>query len=322
MPEFPPPIQLPGQPPLPREPYAPQDRPAPPTVVDEDADVYGAEDAAARLTERLRTLDPAPVHAEPGERPLLTPPLSVDRDRIEGPASGRTSVVVFGAHGTPASRSLGAVLDGIRERHVATVGIAWRHYPDPDAHPRAAILALAVEAAAVSGRFWTLTRDLLRLHHHDPRDLHGALVRSWLDPAETLDAIRERHIATVGIAWRHYPDPDAHPRAAILALAIEAAAVSARFWTLTRELLKMRHHDPADLHAALVRSWLDPAETLDAMRAGVGTDRIAADVSSAQASAVVVAPTLFIDGERFAGEVESAPVLAAVDAALRARGAG
>ena len=245
MPEFPPPIQLPGQPPLPREPYAPQDRPAPPTVVDEDADVYGAEDAAARLTERLRTLDPAPVHAEPGERPRLSPPLTVDRDRIEGPAAGVT-VVVFGAHGTPASRSLGAV----------------------------------------------------------------------------LDAIRERHIATVGIGWRHYPDPDAHPRAAILALAIEAAAVSARFWTLTRELLKMRHHDPADLHAALVRSWLDPGETLDAMRAGVGADRIAADVSSARASAVVVAPTLFIDGERFAGEVEPAPVLAAVDAALRARGAG
>jgi 2-hydroxychromene-2-carboxylate isomerase len=245
MPEFPRPIQLPGQPALPREPYAPQDRHAPPTVVDEDADVYGAEDAAARLTERLRALEPAPVHAEPGERPRLSPPLTVDRDRIEGPAAGVT-VVAFGAHGTPASRSLGAV----------------------------------------------------------------------------LDAIRERHIATVGIAWRHYPDPDAHPRAAILALAVEAAAVSARFWTLTRELLKLRHHDPADLHAALIRSSLDPAETLDAMRAGVGADRIAADVSSAQASGVVVAPTLFIDGQRFVGEVEPAPVLAAVDAALRARAAG
>jgi 2-hydroxychromene-2-carboxylate isomerase len=245
MPEFPRPIQLPGQPPFPREPYASGGRHEPPTVVDEDADVYGAEEAAMRLTERLRALEPGPVHAEPGERPLLTPPLSVDRDRIEGPASGRTSVVVFGAHGTPASRSLGAVLDGIRERHVATVGIAWRHYPDPDAHPRAAILALAVEAAAVSARFWTLTRDLLRLRHHDPRDLHGALVRSWLDPAETLDA----------------------------------------------------------------------------MRAGVGADRIVADVSSAQESGVVVSPTLFIDGERFTGDVERGPVLAAVDAAVRARAA-
>ena len=223
MPEFPPPIQLPGQPPLRREPYS-QDRPARPTVVDEDADVYGAEDAAARLAERLRILEPTPVHAEPGERPRLSPPLTVDRDRIEGPAAGVT-VVVFGAHGTPASRSLGAVLDTIRDRHLATVGIAWRHYPDPDAHPRAAILALAVEAAAVSARFWPLTRDLLH----------------------------------------------------------------------------MRHHDPGDLHAALVRSWLDPSETLDAMRS---------------------APTLFIDGERFTGEVEPAPVLAAVDAALRDRAAG
>src|SRR5262245_38689668 len=172
MSEFPPPIQLPGNPPLRREPFASPGRHEPPTVVDEDADVYGAEEAAARLTDRLRALEPPPVHAGPGDRPRLTPALSVDRDRIEGPAAGRATVVVFGAHGTPASRSVGAVLDAIREQHIATVGIAWRHYPDPDAHPRAAILALAVEAAAVSGRFWTLTREMLRLHHHDPRDLH------------------------------------------------------------------------------------------------------------------------------------------------------
>src|SRR4029078_543465 len=49
---------------------------------------YGAGHAAARLTERLRTLDPAPVHAEPGERPRLSPPLTGGRDRIDGPAAG------------------------------------------------------------------------------------------------------------------------------------------------------------------------------------------------------------------------------------------
>ena len=32
----------------------------------------------------------------------------------------------------------------------------------------------------------------------------------------------------------------------------------------------MRHHDPADLHAAMLRVGLDPARTVDAMRAGIG----------------------------------------------------
>ncbi len=79
----------------------------------------------------------------------------------------------------------------------------------------------------------------------------------------------------------------------------------------------MRHHDPADLHRAVVRAGLDPGATLDAMRAGTGIDRIADDVASAMASGVTSSPALFIDSERYHGEVEPGPVADALDAVLR-----
>jgi protein-disulfide isomerase len=99
----------------------------------------------------------------------------------------------------------------------------------------------------------------------------------------------------------------------MLALAAEAAAAHGRFWVLTRELLRLRHDDPIDLHAALVRAGLDPERAGDAMRAGTGADRIAGDVASALASGVAFSPALFINGERYRGELDPAAVLAVLE---------
>jgi hypothetical protein len=240
-PEFPPPIRLPGEPLVPPEASAADQRAEVPAVVDDDTDRYGVEETAARVAARLALVEPHTARVGDDGEILLSPPLAPGRDRIAGPASGPATLVVFGAHGTPWSRSLGAVLEAVRRRHPTTVGIAWRHYPDPVAHPRAVVLALAVEAAAEAGRFWTLSRELLRLRHHDPRDVHHAIVRSALDPDHVLDT----------------------------------------------------------------------------MRAGAGEDRIADDVASALASGVTSAPALFIAGERYRGEVRPAPVLAAIESAPR-----
>jgi hypothetical protein len=240
-PEFPEPVQIPGEPPPPREPHELR-RPHVPDVVDEDADLFGVEEAAGRLAERLARVEPGMTHRGPDGRPLLVPPPTRQRDRVEGPLPGRATLVVFGAHATPASHALGAVIDEVRRRHVATVGVVWRHYPDPAAHPRAALFALAAEAAAPSGRFWALTRELLRL----------------------------------------------------------------------------RHYDPADLHGAMVRAGLAPEAMLETMRAGTGTERIESDVASALASGVTYTPALFVDGTRLEDEIRPGPVLAALDAALRA----
>jgi 2-hydroxychromene-2-carboxylate isomerase len=232
---FPRPIRLPGQPEPPREVHE-ERRHAQPEIVDEPIDAYGAEAAAADLAERLDQVRSGAPRVTDGGVDLLSPPFTPGRDRVEGPEWARPALVVFGAHGTPSSRPLGRVLAAVRTRHPATVALAWRHFPDPAAHPRASLLALAAEAAAAQGRFWALTR----------------------------------------------------------------------------ELLAARHHDPSDLSAVMVRAGLDPARTLDAMRAGTGADRIVADTTSALASAVVFSPALFIDGERYRGELEPAAVSAAL----------
>ena len=147
---------------------------------------------------------------------------------------------------------------------------------------------------------------------------HGT--RSSRLVGRVMAAIRARDPVTVAIAWRHFPDPAAHPRAAVLALAAEAAAAQGRFWALTRELLSSRHHDPAELSAAMVRAGLDPARTLAAIRAGTGAERIVADTASALASGVVSTPTLFIDGERYRGELEPEAVSARFGAPSQRRG--
>jgi len=204
--------------------------PATPDVVDEDFDLFGAEEAASALIERLKDVPPAAaLRSEDGE-PLLSPAFDPARDRIEGVAGAARSLVVFGAFGTPTSHALGRLLDDVRERFVTRVDVAWRHYPDPDAHPHAAVLALASEASAAIHTFWSLANELLRL----------------------------------------------------------------------------RHNDPIDLHTAMQRARLDPKRALAAMRAGTGADRIVEDVASALASGVTYTPTLFVDGRRYHGELDAA----------------
>jgi hypothetical protein len=74
-------------------------------------------------------------------------------------------------------------------------------------------------------------------------------------------------------------------------------------------VLDLRHFDPPDLHAAMLRAGLDPERTLDAMRADTGADRIVGDVASARVSGVA---SLFVNGERYRGELDAAAVCEAL----------
>jgi Thioredoxin len=233
--ETPRPGRLLGEPPLPREPHELHHHESP-DVVDEAVDLFGAEAAAAQLVARLDQVPPGAAERADDGRRLLSPPFAPDHDRIDGSAWAQSTLVVFGAFGTPTSRPLGELLTSLREQHAGTLRVAWRHHPDPAAHPRAAILALAAEAGASLHRFWPLAHELLRLRHDDPRDLRTAL-----------------------------------------------------------------------LHAGI-----DPRRALDAMRAGTGIDRIVDDVASARASGVTFSPALFVNGEQYRGELDPAAVSAAL----------
>jgi hypothetical protein len=233
--ETPLPGRLLGEPPLPREPYERHHHESA-DVVDEPVDLFGAEAAAAQLVERLDQVPAGAANRAEDGRLLLSPPFAPDHDRIDGPPEAQSTLVVFGAFGTPASRPLAQLLTSLREQHAGTLQVAWRHYPDPAAHPRAAIFALAAEAGASLHRFWPIAYELLRLRHDDPRDLRTAL-----------------------------------------------------------------------LHAGI-----DPRRALDAMRAGTGIDRIVDDVASARASGVTFSPALFVNGEQYRGDLDPAAVSAAL----------
>jgi protein-disulfide isomerase len=210
-------------------------------AVDFDVDVFGAERAAARLTARLGEAHRSPVRVAGDGRRLLKPPFSPGRDRVDGADGAPVTLVVFGAFATRWSRTAAQVMDRIREDHPATVAIAWHHYPDPAVHPRATLFALAAEAAAVSGRFWAMTRVLLTLRRDHPEDLRGLMVRAGVDPDHALAM----------------------------------------------------------------------------MRAGAGSGRILDDVARARASGVVAAPALFVDGARYDGRLEPAAVSAALGGVTR-----
>jgi hypothetical protein len=87
---------------------------------------------------------------------------------------------------------------------------------------------------------------------------------------------------------------------------------------MNRELLAMRHDDLEDLHAAARRAGVDYYRLLDRMRAQVGADRLRSDLASARASAVVSAPSVFVNGERFSGDLDAASVWAALHGAAPA----
>ena len=161
----------------------------------------------------------------------------------------------------------------------------------------------------------------VRDHIDGPEWAPGALVvfGAYGTPAsrplgKLLYRLRDEHPGSVRVAWRHLPDPEGHPRTVELALAAEAAATESRFWSMHRELLAMRHDDPDALHAAARRAGIDFYELVDRMSAGAGADRIVADVESALASMVVYSPALFVNGVRFAGDLDVATVWAALQA--------
>jgi protein-disulfide isomerase len=198
--------------------------------------LFGAEGAAGRLARRLARVRPHAYETR------LSPPFAPSRDHVDGPVSAPVTLVVFGAYGTPYGRPLGDLLAHLREHYLTTVRVAWRHYPDPPAHPRAAVFALAAEAAAARGKFWLLTRALLKMKHDDPRALHDAFLQAGVDPERAL------------------------------------------------------------------------AE----MRAGTGAERIVDDTASALASGVAATPTLFIGREHYRGELTSGAVTAAIERVSRA----
>jgi len=102
--------------------------------------------------------------------------------------------------------------------------------------------------------------------------------------------------------WRHLPLGDVHPQAQLAAEASEAAAAQGAFWQMHDLLLDHQGAlGPKDLIRYAGQLGLDVDRFTEELRAHTWSDRVAADVESADLSGVAGTPSFFINGQRHAG---------------------
>jgi protein-disulfide isomerase len=99
--------------------------------------------------------------------------------------------------------------------------------------------------------------------------------------------------------WRHLPLSDVHPSAQVAAEASEAAASQGAFWEMHDVLLEHQSElGFKDLIGYANRLGLDVDQFANDLRTQRWTDRVDADVESADLSGVAGTPTFFINGQR------------------------
>jgi Na+/H+ antiporter NhaA len=114
-------------------------------------------------------------------------------------------------------------------------------------------------------------------------------------------------------AWRHLPLSDVHPQAQMSAEAAEAAHEQGAFWGMHDLLLD--HQDELEaneLTGYAKELGLDVDRFWDALRSRRHAERVAEDVSTADASGVAGTPTFFINGRRHQGAYDVATLTDAV----------
>ena len=102
--------------------------------------------------------------------------------------------------------------------------------------------------------------------------------------------------------FRHFPVVSKHPRARVLAAAAEAAALQGAFWEMHDSLFGDQGRlDPPHVWDRVRALGLDLDRFEQDRRTAAITDRVERDFRSGVRAGVTATPTLFIDGEAFAG---------------------
>jgi protein-disulfide isomerase len=116
--------------------------------------------------------------------------------------------------------------------------------------------------------------------------------------------------------WRHLPLNDVHPGAQLAAEASEAAAAQGAFWPMHDLLIE--HQDKLaakDLIRYAEQLGLDVKSFTEDLKSQRWSERVAADVESADVSEVAGTPSFFVNGQRQAGAYDLATLSRAVTTA-------
>jgi protein-disulfide isomerase len=140
--------------------------------------------------------------------------------------------------------------------------------------------------------------------------------------APVLRQLVEESGGRVRLVFRNFPLPDLHPYALTAALAAEAAGAQGAFWPM-HELLFTRQDRlrDADLRADADRLGLDGRLVVGEAAQRFG-DKVEADFAAGLAAGVRGTPTVFVDGQQFAGRVEIGALRRVVNGSPAVRASG
>jgi protein-disulfide isomerase len=101
--------------------------------------------------------------------PVLTMPVTDDRDHIQGPADAAVTLIEYGDYECPYCGAAYPIVKEVQARMAERMRFVFRNFPISTAHPHAEQAAEAAEAAATQGSFWEM-HDLLYENQQRLRD--------------------------------------------------------------------------------------------------------------------------------------------------------
>ncbi len=158
-----------------------------------------------------------------------------------------------------------------------------------------------------------------RDHIRGPADAHVTVVEygdfecPYCGQAEAVVRELLSDFGDLRYVWRHLPLNDVHPRAQLAAEASEAAGAQGAFWPMHDLLLEHQNElNPKDLVEYAKRLGLDVKSFTEDLMNNRWSERVAADIESADVSGVAGTPSFFVNGQRQAGAYDIATLSRAV----------
>ena len=97
--------------------------------------------------------------------PVLTVPVSDERDHVQGTADAPVTLVEYGDYECPYCGAAYPIIKEVQARLGERLRFVFRNFPISTSHPHAEQAAEAAEAAGAQGKFWDM-HDALFAHQH------------------------------------------------------------------------------------------------------------------------------------------------------------